>query len=333
MLLKQSVSIVLIFIVACTATQNSFKDSYLVFGTIVDIEIVGVSNEKAQFVSNLIEQEFNQLHQDWHAWQPGGLLAKINQAISQGQPISLSKLIIQFLKTTQQLSRKSDYLFNPAIGNLVALWGFHGKEKQTIPPLAKLDIFTKPVITMDSLIFAQDKLIAQDNRVKIDLGGIAKGYAIDIAIKILTANGVQNALVNAGGDLHAIGKNNKNKWRIAVRHPQGGIIGLIELLNNESVFSSGDYQRTYSLEQQKVHHIINPFTGRPSTGISAVTVIHSNPIVADAAATAIMVAGIDKWQQVAIKMGVNKALVVDNAGKLIMTKAMSNRIKISKSLD
>jgi thiamine biosynthesis lipoprotein len=164
--------------------------------------------------------------------------------------------------------------------------------------------------------------------VKLDFGAIGKGYGIDLAVAHLRELGIDNAIVNAGGDLRAIGDRSGQPWRIAIRRPTGGVFGIIGVSGDESVFTSGDYERNFIYEGKTYHHIIDPRTGWPAEGTRAVTVIHTDGTTADAAATALFVAGPDHWYEIAKRMGIRYVLLLDSEGTVHMNPEMAERIEL-----
>jgi len=315
-----------LFLSACA--ENSYKYEFLVFGTLVELEIYGTSQVKADNANRQIQNTFRQMHTTWHAWEQGGLLSKINKAIANRTSITLQPEVMRFLRKVQDLSQKSMNNFNPGIGKLVALWGFHREDWQGPPPAAvELGKYIKPVINMQSLTFKNNVLSSQDDRIQIDLGAVAKGHALDLAINILKQQGIKNAVVNAGGDLKVLGKKNSRDWNIGVNSAQG-VIASIKLNDGESIVSSGTYERKFTYEDKIYHHLISPFTGKPAQGISAVTVLSQDAMLADAAATAILVAGKDNWQAIANKMGVEYILVILDDNVLQMSPQMQKRVML-----
>jgi thiamine biosynthesis lipoprotein len=168
--------------------------------------------------------------------------------------------------------------------------------------------------------------------VQLDFGAVGKGYGVDLAIDRLKSMGISNAIVNAGGDLRAIGSRAGNPWRIAIRDPDGGgIFALLSVTGDESVFTSGNYERNFTWEGKLYSHIIDPRTGYPAQGTASVTVIHSNATTADAAATALFVAGPKNWHRIAKQMGIKYVLLIDEQGVAYMNPAMRDRIKLQKT--
>jgi thiamine biosynthesis lipoprotein len=165
-------------------------------------------------------------------------------------------------------------------------------------------------------------------RAKLDFGAIGKGYGIDLAIGHLRELGIHNVIINAGGDLRAIGDRDGQPWRIAIRRPTGGVFAILKVSGDESVFTSGDYERNFVYEGKTYHHIIDPRTGWPAEGTRSVTVVHTDATTADAAATAIFVAGPKEWHAVAERMGIRYVLLMDTEGVVHMNPAMAERVEL-----
>ncbi len=272
------------------------------------------------------------MHNTWHGWKEGGLLGEINQAIAEGRTIPIPDEATALLERSRELSRESQYLFNPGIGKLVALWGFHGEEwSGPPPPEADIDHLLSSTPSLDNLQLQDGTLQSSNRQLKIDLGGIAKGYAIDRAVSQLKALGINNAIVNTGGDLRATGNRGDRPWSIGIRNPDGGDpVAALQPDGDESIFTSGDYERMFLYRGQRYHHIINPDTGWPASGSRSATVIHPDAVTADAAATALLVASPQQRARVAAAMGIQYVLIIDEAGVYHMTEAMQRRLSLQQ---
>jgi thiamine biosynthesis lipoprotein len=171
--------------------------------------------------------------------------------------------------------------------------------------------------------------VNSDNRqVQLDLGAYAKGYALNLALDQLRTEGLENVIVNAGGDLCVAGRHGDRPWHIGVRHPQGqGVIASVDLQDGECVMTSGNYERFREFEGIRYSHIIDPRSGYPVKHVASATVISPKGGLADAAATALSVAGPEQWQRIASRMGVDQVMLVDAAGRVYLTPAMQKRIR------
>jgi thiamine biosynthesis lipoprotein len=314
---------------ACKREQPVYNTRFLAFGTLVDLSVIGVDRKTADRAAQVLEQDFAVMHQAWHAWNPGPL-GRVNKLIRERGTFAVPPSVLPLIKLGQRYSEQSGGLFNPAIGHLVDLWGFHSDEPECRPPPPPEAIrnLVQSNPSMADLVLDGILMRSDNPDVKLDFGAFGKGYGIDLAIAHLRELGVHNAIVNAGGDLRAIGDRDGTPWRIAIRRPSGGVFATIQVSGDESVFSSGNYERYFVYEGETYHHIIDPRTGYPARGSASVTVVHSDAVTADAAATALFVAGPELWVKVARDMGIKQVLLLDEAGTLHMTPAMAKRVNI-----
>jgi thiamine biosynthesis lipoprotein len=323
------ISLLTAALAGCRGDAPVYTTRFLAFGTLVDLSIVGMDRRHAERAGKLVEQDFVFMHRAWHAWEPGPV-GRVNRLLTHKDPFAAPPSLLPLIRESQKLAEKSENRFNPAIGHLVELWGFHTDSPECRPPPSRSRI--------ERLLAAQPQMsdlhleglqVRTDNpAVKLDFGAIGKGYGIDIAIEHLRELGIANALVKAGGDLRAIGDRSGQPWRIAVRSPSGGVLGIILVSGDESLFTSGDYDRNFIHEGETYHHVIDPRTGFPARGTRSVTVAHTDATTADAAATALFVAGPQGWHQVAMRMGIRYVLLVDDEGTVHMNPGMAERFQL-----
>jgi thiamine biosynthesis lipoprotein len=303
-----------IFLSASCSRQAEHHAEFLVFGTILQVTTWGASEAQAMQGFSELEDMFRILHRDWHAWEPGSL-TEINQAFAQGRSISADDDLIQLIRRSQDIEQKSEGHFNSAIGGLVRLWGFHSSDfpiHGPVPEQADIDSLLSAKPSSLDIRIKGNFLETANPQVQLDFGGIAKGYAIDLACARLRALGIENAIVNAGGDLRVFGQRGSRPWRVGIRNPSGGIIGGLDTLADEAIFTSGIYERFRQDQEVRYPHILDPHTGWPVKGLAGVTVIAREGLLADAAATALIVAGKDNWTSVAKSLGLDKVLLVDD---------------------
>ncbi len=321
--------ILISLLLSCSLSQDVQHRRVYVFGTLVDVSASGVSEAQFSEAMGEINAAFRVMHKNWNAWKPG-LLVELNAALAKGEEVAVAGDLLWLIKRSVELSDQSGGLFNPAIGGLIAAWGFHTDDypiEGASPSFDQLNPWLAAHPEMKNLSVVDGLLSSTNPAVQLDFGGMAKGLAVDRAMEILARHGIDNAIVNAGGDLRARGRRSDGPWRIGVRHPQGeGVIAAIGIEGDEAVFTSGNYQRFRQYNEQRWPHIIDPRTGQPVQYVASVTVIHQDASTADAAATALVVAGPDEWVSVARKMGVKSAMLVDEAGTVFLTPAMAERV-------
>ena len=319
---------------ACQRDEEQGAELY-VFGTIVEIKLWGASPEEAALAFMEIQQMFQAMHRNWHAWEPGRLV-EINKAFAEGRPAIADEDIVEMVRRSQPLETLTGGRFNPAIGALIRLWGFHTSDYPIEGPPPSQDqingILDQRPSSHDIHINGLE-LSSNNPAVQLDFGGIAKGYAVDLTIEKLRSMGIDNAIVNAGGDLRAMGTHGDRPWRVAVRKPGGGMVGSVQVRGDEAIFTSGNYERFRQDQTQRYPHILDPATGWPASDIASVTIITDEGILADAAATALVVAGLDDWVNVARALNLQQVAIVDEDGTVFMTAEMEKRLQFNGDVE
>ena len=321
-----------LFLNACGKEPLYQQQSY-VFGTLVEVSIYGESEAKAKAVTAQILRDFDRLHHNLHAWQPG-TLSRMNGvfALSPAKA-AISPGMIPIIRNATRLSEQSQGLFNPAIGHLVELWGFHHDTfKPVRPDPAEIRKWVQANPQMSDIVIEGIEFYSKNPAVQLDLGGYAKGYALDVAADYLRSQGVKNALINIGGNIMALGQHGSHPWRIGIQHPRKpGAIATLELKDGEAIGTSGDYQRYFELDGKRYCHIIDPRTGYPAQGIESATILvppgeHAGAI-SDAASKPLFIAGVHGWRDAARNMGIDSAMLIDDKGEIYVTEAMKARLQ------
>ncbi|MEL6980568.1 MAG: FAD:protein FMN transferase [Pseudomonadota bacterium] len=313
------------------AEERRWRETLYVFGTLVEIEIHGARRADAASASAAISAAFDRLHRDWHAWRPGGALSRVNDAIAAGRRAEAGLELVSLLARAQALSRDSGGLFEPAIGGLIAAWGFHADVPPSGAPPSDAEIasWVEARPRMSDLVIEGDQVWSRNRAVRIDLGGFAKGAALDQAAAMLKARGIESAVLNAGGDLIVIGRRGARPWRAAIRDPFAwGAVAGVSLRPGEALFTSGNYERFLEQDGERFSHILDPRSGRPVAEIVSASVLDVDGAKADAAATALSVAGREGWLETARALGIEAALLIDADGVIHMTPAMRARAEI-----
>lgn len=316
---------------ACGDSDRARQAKFYAFGTEIDVSIYGVDNETAEKTVEALENAFNNVNDTWHAWQPS-TLTRINEAIAKGESIEVSADVTAVIEEATSYAHDSQHLFNPAAGKLFELWGYHRDnwfESRPPPSRDQIKAWLQASPTMEDVHINKGVLSSNNNMAKLGFGGFAKGTAVDAAITALKDQGIKNAIINIGGDLRAIGSHGDRPWRIGIRHPrkEGGLMASIALNQDESVFTSGDYERYFTYEGKRYPHIIDPRTGYPARDNISVTVLHQQAARADAAATALIVAG-KEWPQIAASMGIDHVMLMRADGQIEMTPLMAEQVNL-----
>lgn len=309
-----------------------YQQQSYVFGTLVEISIYGEEEARAKQLAGQVLTDFDQMHEFLHAWKPGSL-SRMNEIFAHAPArAAIQPGMIPLLEDATRLSEQSGGLFNPAIGNLVRLWGFQGDEfKPVHPDPAEIEKLLQASPKMSDIVIEGIEFHSTNPAVRVDLGGYAKGYALDVAAEYLRSQGVKNALINIGGNIIALGKHGKRPWQVGIQHPRKpGAIATLELRDGEAVGTSGDYQRYFELDGKRYCHIIDPRNGRPAQGTQAVTVLippgKNAGVLSDVASKPAFIVGKQGWRDELKKMKVDQAMLIDDQGEIYLTPAIKKRV-------
>jgi len=324
--------LITVLVSGCGNDDRARQAKFYAFGTEIDVSLYGVDAATAENTVASLEQAFSNVNDTWHAWQPS-TLSRINETIAKGESITVTPDVAAVINEAARYAKASQHLFNPAAGKLFELWGYHQDnwfESRPPPAQSDIDNWLAAAPSMNDIHIDNNVLRSDNPMVKLGFGGFAKGTAVDTAINALKQQGIENAIINIGGDLRAIGHHGERPWRIGIRHPrqEGQMLASVEINDDESVFTSGDYERYFTYEGQRYPHILDPRTGYPARDNISVTVIHRQAALADAAATALVVAG-DNWPEIAASLGVDHVMLMRADGQIEMSPAMIEQVKFT----
>lgn len=242
---------------------------------------------------------------------------------SGGNPVPVSCETMEILKKAREISEASGGAFNIAVGAAAALWRFTDGSAA----LPDADELAGAVSMSDyTNIYLGENVAAAAPGIKIDLGGIAKGYIADRIADYLKGRGVDSALINLGGNIVTVGaKRGGAPWSIGLQTP-GGRHGVdfwaVVSSADGAVVTSGIYERGFALNGEWYHHILDPRTGYPvQNGLETVTICTKSSLLADALATACFVLGAEKGMELALRYGVH-AIFRKHGGALDITKGL-----------
>ncbi len=316
---------------ACSPPAPLHQQQAYVFGTLVEVSIHGVPEVQAAQAAAAVLARFDELHRTLHAWQPSDL-SRLNTALARGERALVTPELAAMLRDAQALSIQSNDLFNPAIGGLIALWGFHTDAPQSrVPDAAAIAEWINKKPRMADLTIENGTASSANPAVQLDLGGYAKGRALDDAMAILKTHGIANALVNIGGNVIALGAHGERPWRVGIQHPrQPGTLATLDLHDGEAVGTSGDYQRFFEIEGRRYSHLIDPRSGHPATGMQSVTVLFAGEHAgtrSDALSKPLFIDGAAQLGARSAQLGVANYLAVDAAGRIHVSPAMKARLR------
>jgi len=272
----------------------------------------------------------NQREREWHAWKPSDL-TRINAAFRDGKAAPAPASIRDLVGLSQKFSVASDGLFDPAIGGLVELWGFHTSSfpvRTPAPTLVEINAWLTGHPRILDVRIEGDRLFSRNPAVQLDFDAIAEGAASAEVMAIFRKHGVRHALISIGGDVSALGDGKGTPWTVGMRDPYGGVLGSVQLGDHESFFTSGNYNKfRQTTGGARWGHILDPRSGMPARGAAATAVLTNDPLLADAASTALMAAGPAGFERIVVQMKLGCALMVTEENELLVTRGMRTRME------
>lgn len=313
-----------------------FKKAALSMGTVFEITAYVSDKYKADKAFNDVFKEINRLDYLMSNYKEESELSKVNKYAA-SEPTDCDNELAYVIEQSLQYSDITDGAFDITVGPLMKKWGFF-KEQGRIPGKEELESVLKSVSCKNIIIEEKIKkslfrdpgvvktVSFRNSGTQIDLGGIGKGYAVDMALRVLKGNRIHSALINFAGNIYAYGTPpGKDSWVIGLQHPRmsEGLLGSFEI-RDKAVSTSGDYEKFFTINGERYSHIIDPRTGYPVKGIVSVTIVTDNATRADALSTGVFVLGLDKGMDLIEKMqDVEGIIIYEGADSKLSTKTSS----------
>lgn len=316
--ISRSVTAVLFFVFiwfAAITPANAavFKKSVNVMGTDLEVTVRAQTDAEASAAFYAVQAEMARIENEMSEWIEGSPVSAIN--VNAGiRPVPVPDELFKVIAASITVSEVSGGAFDISWAAMRGLWDFR---KERVPTDAeinqKLMLVNYKNIEIDTV---KRTVFLKKTGMAIGLGGIAKGYAVDMAMKAVTKLGIKNAIIRAGGDMRIQGVDESGQpWNIGIKSPRNKEKFIAEMpLTNISVSTSGDYERFFIKDNVMYHHIINPKTGQPARGAQSVTIIAPDTMTSDALSTAVFVLGPDAGLKLVEKLKGVAAVVVDDKG-------------------
>ncbi len=257
-----------------------------------------------------IDKELKRLDSLLNYFSTKSLVSEINIKHRASLPPDIKSIFL----LADSISDLTNGKFDISIAPLLEIWGFYGKEKR-IPGKKEIERAKRLVDYKKIKIIGDSIFIPED--MKIDLGGIAQGFAADRVVDILRKHNIKSAIINIAGEVYAIGKSPKNRpWVVGIKHPrQDGVIEKVGLVDC-ALSTSGDYEKFFIVDGVRYAHIIDPKTGYPARDFASVTIIAENTTFADGIATAVSVMGAEKGKKFLDSLGIKGIIYYEKNNKL-----------------
>lgn len=292
--------------------EKGTNRSRLLMGTVVEITVLGQPEDKAHRAIAAAFQEMARIEALLSSTIETSEISRFSQT---SRELTVSQETAQIVALGLKIQKASGGAFDMGLGRLKKLWALDSKNPQ-IPSDVQISQALSG-IGPEAIKLKGQTLSKTDPHLTIDLGGIAKGYAVDKAIEVLKMAGVSHASVNAGGDIRLLGDRLGRPWRLGVQHPRDSknILGTLNLAD-VAVVTSGDYERCIEKDGKRYHHLFDPATGKPAGKCRSVTVIAPGAALADALSTAVFVLGPEKGLRLLGSLPEAEGLIVSEDGSI-----------------
>ncbi len=276
--------------------------------------------------------EFERLEGLLSVWREGSDVSRLNAAVT-GTAVAVDADTRAVLLSARKISEWTDGRFDVTFGALAEIWKFDHDMDRRVPTDAEIAARLRRVDYRAVAVDAEHGTVAIARPgVRVHLGGIGKGYAVGKGVAILRAAGVTDFMVQAGGDLYVAGRAPDGPWRLGIQDPRGeggDLFATVEL--SDATFStSGDYERYFEQDGVRYHHLLDPTTGRPARGTRSVTLVSSDPVLADGLSTGVFIIGPEKGMALVERLRDVEAIIVTADNQVLISSGLRGRVEVRR---
>ncbi len=316
-------------ILSTQATAQWHQKSFEVMGTLAHVEFwLSEANKNTgltqqQTADNLIiavEQEMHRIDRLMSPYKADSELSKINQLAGK-EAVVINQELFDLLLDSHKIAELTNGTFDITYASIGYQYDYRQGQKPAKPEINQaLEAIDYRAVTLDK---SQSSVRFKNQDVRIDLGGIAKGHAVKQCLAILQSAGIKHALVSAGGDTGLLGDRRGRPWFVGIKHPRAAEKTAVQLpLANESISTSGDYERYFIEDGVRYHHIINPKTGDSARKVVSVSIIGKDSTYVDALSTAVFVKGLQEGMTLINQLPEYEAIIIDNQQTLHVSEGL-----------
>jgi FAD:protein FMN transferase len=302
------------------------RDVRPLMGTVLEVSVEGPDPTRLKEAVDDAYAEMARLSDMMNHYNPGSVVSAINSSAGR-KPVAIPPELMVVLQMAQTMSGRSHGAFDVTIGSLSG-WRFDSQNPGI--PTDQQVARQRPLVNFRNLVLdpAAGTAFLKFPGMRIDLGGIAKLYILDAGMRVLVRRGIEHAMINGGGDVNVLGTIQGHPWRVGIRDPRAPekLLAVLELTQG-FVASSGDYERYVVKNGKRLHHIIDPRTGRPTEGPHGVTIVSEDLAQANGLSAAVMVLGSEAGRELIRQSATLEGLIVDRDGSVWMSPGLNKRLR------
>ena len=296
------------------ATADWLREEAAIMGTAISVELWYADVDQGRALIHKVMDEMHRIDDLMSTYKPDSELSRVNAGAA-ARPVMVSNELLTLIGRALEFSEITHGAFDITYASAGQYYDYRKGRKPDSKQLAEV----LPAINFHHVRLNPEHSTVQFLKpgVRIDLGGIAKGHAVDSSITMLLTAGVRNALISAGGDTRVIGSHWDHPWKIGIRDPRDGdgIVSMIPL-EDAAISTSGDYERFFEEDGVRYHHILNPGTGDSPREVQSTSIIGSNATDTDALSTSVFVMGVDNGLKLVNSLPDIEAIIIDNRGRM-----------------
>lgn len=316
---------------APATTAHRVERTQVAMGSSLVLTAWTADDAAAESAFDAVSADFERLDALMSVWRDGSEIVRLNAAAGD-HPVPISQDVRDALLTARQVSEWTSGTFDITFYALSGLWKFDAQDQDnTVPDMAEVRK-RLPLINYRDLVVDERAGTAFLTRkgMRVNLGGIGKGFAVDRAREIFRTHGLRDFMIQAGGDLYVSGKKGDRPWRLGIRDPRGPadkVFAAIDL--SDSTFStSGDYERFFMKDGRRYHHILDLRIGEPARGCRSVTLVTDRAVIADALAKGVFILGPSAGMALIERIDGVEGVIVSDTNEVLVSSGLKNRLML-----
>ena len=318
--LQRSLVIVLIFVFSSTLRAEWFGDAQPMMGTEVSVYVWHDDPEIGEKLVAQVFAEASRIDRLMSTYIDDSRISEINRRAAD-EPIVAGDELFQLIRRSLAMSVLTRGAFDITYDSVGQHYDFRsGARPDQVTVDSELRLIDYRFVELDR---AQGTVSFKQQGVRINLGGIAKGYVVERGIDILRSSGVDHAIVTAGGDSRLLGDRRGRPWMVGIRDPRkDGEVAISVPLADEAISTSGDYERYFEEDGVRYHHILQPATGEPASGVHSASVIGPDAVITDALSTSVFVMGVEQGLTLIATLPDYESIVIDADGRIFYSDGL-----------
>ena len=296
-----------------------------IMGTLIRVEAWHVDKSKGETAVAAVIAEMHRIDELMSTYREESEISLVNREASK-HPVRIGAELHDLITRALELSASTGAAFDITYASAGNLYDYRENVKPTQEKLGRvIQAIDYRHVKVDS-----NELTVSFERdgVRIDLGGIAKGYAVERGVEVLKKHGINSGIVTAGGDSRILGDRHGRPWNVGIRDPrdEDKVIAMLPLLD-EAISTSGDYERFFEQDGERYHHILNPSTGKSAGEVRSVTIVGPDAVMTDGLSTSVFVMGVTKGIEFVTTLADYEVVIIDNDGKMHASEGFATPAK------